>query len=231
MTPLIYNLFPTAVASFKSDNHLVYKKAFYEQLPEHCIQHESGLGLISGEYTGKVYVHTDEKLYGLFEFISTCVRGYLNQLSFDCSRVDINIVKSWLSVSAKDTTTPFHMHATSHLSFVYYMNMPKNADPIAFQINYSPNEPYPGAFSETVGRQKSMVLERNMFNSNRSIISVEEGQCLIFPSHLSHGTIKAGDIGDEQRVSVAGDVLLVFNEAAPNYATGLFDPKTWRKFS
>jgi hypothetical protein len=39
-----------------------------------------------------------------------------------------------------------------------------------------------------------------------------------------------GDMGDETRISLAGDVLLVFNEQSPNYSSGLFDPKTWRKF-
>lgn len=231
MKPTIYHLFPTAVASFECDNHSEFKEAFYNQLPEHCIPHENGSGLISGEYTGKVYVHTDEKLVGLFKFVSDCITEYLNQISFDSSRVDINIVKSWISATSRDSTTPVHLHATSHLSFVYYMNIPENADPIAFQITNSPNEPYNSAFGETVGRQKSMVLERNIFNSNRSVINVKEGQLLVFPSNLLHGTIKVGDIEDNQRISLAGDVLLVYNEAAPNYATGLFDPKTWRKFS
>ena len=38
------------------------------------------------------------------------------------------------------------------------------------------------------------------------------------------------NFGDAQRISLAGDVLLVFNEENPNYATGVFDPSTWRVF-
>ena len=60
---------------------------------------------------------------------------------------------------------------------------------------------------------------------------LEEGQLLVFPSHLHHGTMKMGDMGSAQRIAVAGDVLLVFNESAPNYATGVFDPRTWRSFA
>jgi hypothetical protein len=37
-------------------------------------------------------------------------------------------------------------------------------------------------------------------------------------------------MGSDQRIALAGDVLLVFNEPAPNYATGVFDPLTWRVF-
>ena len=128
------------------------------------------------------------------------------------------------------TVTPTHAHGTSHLSFVYYMNMPKEADAIAFQIQASPNEPYYGAFSEGTNRQRSMILERNALNANQSIMLVEEAQLLVFPSHLHHGTVKMGDMGNGQRVALAGDVILVFNELSPNYATGVFDPSTWRSF-
>lgn len=200
-------------------------------MPYHCIPHESGAGLISGESSGKVYVHTDEALSDLFRFVSRCVGEYLGQLAFDRSRVNINIVKTWISATNNTTVTPVHLHATSHLSFVYYMSMPKEADAIAFEILRSPNEPYDGAFGVSTPRQRSLVLERNALNANQSVLQVEEGQLLVFPSHLLHGTVKVGDMGDETRISLAGDVLLVFNEEAPNYATGVFDPKTWRVFN
>jgi uncharacterized protein (TIGR02466 family) len=231
MTIQLQFMFPTAVASFKSDNHEAYKRAFNERMPHHCVPHESSAGLISGESSGKVYVHTDEALSDLFGFVSRCVGEYLDQLAFDRSRVDINIVKTWISATNNNTVTPVHAHATSHLSFVYYMNMPKDADAIAFQIQASPNEPFYGAFGESTPRQRSLVLERNALNANQSVLQVEEGQLLVFPSHLLHGTVKTGDIGADTRISLAGDVLLVFNEEAPNYATGVFDPKTWRVFN
>ncbi len=223
-------MFPTAVGSFESDNHKEYKRIFMDRLPEHCIHHEGG-GLIAGESSGKVYVHTDSELEGLFRFISAGVAAYLDQLAFDRSRVDINIVKTWVSATNNNTVTPVHAHATSHLSFVYYMNMPKEADAIAFQIPASPNEPFYGAFGASTPRQRSLVLDRNALNANQSVLTVEEGQLLVFPSHLMHGTVKLGDMGDETRISLAGDVLLVFNEEAPNYATGVFDPRTWRVFN
>ena len=53
----------------------------------------------------------------------------------------------------------------------------------------------------------------------------------MFPSSVFHGTSKIGDMGTDQRIALAGDVLLVFNEDAPNYATGVFNPSTWRRFS
>ena len=230
MSCQLYYMFPTAVGSFRSENHEEYKKVFYERMPDHCIQHENGVGLISGESSGKVYVHTDEALAGLFSFVSRCINEYLDQLAFDKSRVDVNIVKTWISATNTETVTPVHAHATSHLSFVYYMNMPKDADALAFEIESSPNEPYYGAFGDSTKRQRSMVLERNALNSNQSIVQVEEGQLLVFPSALLHGTVKVGDMADETRISLAGDVILVYNEREPNYATGVFDPSTWRCF-
>jgi uncharacterized protein (TIGR02466 family) len=232
MSGSIYQMFPTAVASYKSEpeQHKEFKERFLERMPHHCAEHENG-GLYSGEASGKVYLHTDEVLEGFFRFVSECVSWYLDQLAFDKSRVDVNIVKTWISATNRSTVTPVHAHATSHLSFVYYMNMPKEADAIGFQIPFSPNEPFYGAFSESTARQHSLVLERNGLNSNQSLLYVEEGQLLVFPSHLMHGTVKVGDMGDETRISIAGDVILVFNEKNPNYATGVFDPRTWRVFN
>ena len=226
----LHLLFPTAVGIFDSEDHGHYKRIFYERMPNHCIPHESGSGLISGESSGKVYLHTDEALHDFFTFVSKGIASYLDQLAFDRSRVDITIVKTWISATDSHTVTPVHAHSTSHLSFVYYMNMPKEADAIAFQIQASPNEPYYGAFSPDTNRQRSMILGRNSLNANQTIMPAAEGQLLVFPSHLHHGTVKMGDMGDEQRIAVAGDVLLIFNEVAPNYATGVFDPRTWRTF-
>jgi len=155
----LFYMFPVAVASFKSDKHEDYKRVFFDRMPEHCITHESGQGLISGESSGKVYLHTDEAFRPFFEFVSQCIASYLDQLSYDRSRIDIHVIKTWISVTDNQTVTPTHAHGTSHLSFVYYMNMPKEAD-----------------------------------------------------------------------VALSGDVFLIFNEPAPNYATGVFDPRTWRSF-
>lgn len=226
----LQHMFPTAVGLFDSDNHEEYKRVFFERMPSHCIQHESGAGLISGENTGMVYVHTDTALEAFFEFVSRCVASYMTELRLDVDRFDINIVKTWISTTNNQTVTPVHGHATSHLSFVYYMNMPKDADALMFKITSSPNEPFYGAFEESNHRQRSLVTERNWLNSNSATIAPGEGQLLVFPSHLMHGTVKIGDMGDENRISLAGDVLLVFNEEMPNYATGVFNPSTWRVF-
>ena len=230
MSCQLHYMFPTAVGMFDSDNHEEYKRVFFERMPSHCIQHESGAGLISGENTGMVYVHTDPALEKFFGFVSRCVGSYMAELRLDVNRLDINIVKTWISATNKETVTPAHAHATSHLSFVYYMEMPKDADALMFQIPASPNEPFYGAFFESNHRQKALVTERNALNSNSAMVVPTEGKLLVFPSHLTHGTVKIGHMDGDQRISLAGDVLLVFNEQTPNYATGVFDPKTWRVF-
>ena len=222
-------MFPTLVSLFKCDRHQEFKSVALDRLPAHCAIHENG-GLFSGEASGHVDVHTDPALEGLFRFVTEGVAAYLDQLSFDRSRVDINIVKTWVSVTDANTVTPAHLHATSHLSFVYYLQMPQNADNIAFRIQSSPNEPYSGAFDVGTPRQRPMVREHNALNSNQCSMGTSEGDLLVFPSHVFHGTHKVGDMGSDQRISIAGDVLLVFNEERPNYATGLFSPSIWRCF-
>jgi len=223
-------MFPTLVSAFRCERHAEFKEAAMGRLHAHCTPDDNS-GLFSGEATGNVDVHTDPALAELFRFIAAGVASHLDQLSFDRSRVNINIVKTWLSATDSNTVTPVHQHATSHLSFVYYLQMPENADVIAFQIPENPNSPYHGAFDAGTQRQKSMVLEYTAINANQSSVVTEEGELLVFPSHLLHGTRKIGDMGNMKRISIAGDVLLVFNEERPNYATGLFNPSMWRCFT
>lgn len=226
----IHLMFPTAVGSFECDRHDEFKKIFLERMPYHCAKHENG-GLYSGENSGHIYVHTDIELHGLFKFISEGVKSYLEMLDYDHSRVDVNIIKTWISATDSNTVIPVHAHATSHLSFVYYMQMPENADVISFQVQRNPNEPYYGAFDAGTPRQKPMVNGYNSLNSNQSSLATKEGELIVFPSTLFHGTTKVSEPNKDQRIALAGDVLLVFNETKPNYATGLFDPKTWRCFN
>jgi uncharacterized protein (TIGR02466 family) len=225
----VYLMFPTAVSSHHFDRHKEIKEIFLRRMPEHCATHESG-GIYSGEASGHVYVHTDDHLKDLFKFIADGVRAHLDIIAFDYSRVDVNIIKTWISVTDTKTVTPVHAHATSHLSFVYYMQMPENADGLGFQIQKNPNEIFYGAFSPGSQRQKSLVHEYNNLNANQHVVKSQEGQLLIFPSDLAHGTVKFGDMGSTQRIALAGDVLLVFNEEMPNYATGVFNPASWRRF-
>lgn len=229
MKSQVHLLFPTAVGSYQCERHDEFKNIFLERMPHHCAAHENG-GLFSGESSGYIYVHTDSALTELFKFVGDGVRAYLDLLNFDHSRVDVNIVKTWISVTDSNTVTPVHAHATSHLSFVYYMQMPENADAISFQTQRNANEPYYGAFDGGSPRQKSMVNNYNALNSNQSLVPTKEGEMLVFPSTVFHGTTKIGDMGDGQRIALAGDVLLVFNESNPNYATGVFNPDQWRKF-
>ena len=156
-------MFPTLVSSYQWDQHADFKKTFLERMPSHCARHENG-GLYSGESSGHVYVHTDPALEPLFKFISSGIRAHLETLEFDHSRVDINIVKTWISATDANTVTPVHAHATSHLSFVYYMQMPDNADVISFQTLRNSNEPYYGAFDGGTPRQRSMINQYNALN-------------------------------------------------------------------
>lgn len=222
-------LFPLFVGAFKAEKHEEYKQAFYKVLPNHCAVNEAG-GMYAGEGSGKVYVHTDPALEPLFRFISDAVRAYMDRLAFDHSRVDIHFVKTWVNAVDNETVLPAHIHATSHFSFCYYIDIPENSDAIAFQVPHSPNEPFPTAFLPDIARQKSLLLESNMLNATQNAIPVQEGKVLIFPSTAYHGTMKMGDMGSATRLSIAGDILLVYNEEAPNYATGLFNPATWRCF-
>ena len=66
--------------------------------------------------------------------------------------------------------------------------------------------------------------------SNQAAGSSTSSWVALANHHNLLAVIQTGAMANGSTVAVAGDVLLIFNEAAPNYATGVFDPRTWRTF-
>lgn len=231
--PLIHRLFPTAVAEFDCISHLQNKKAFYEAFPDHRVVMDDG-GILTGEASGFIYLHNDERLAPLFNFAAECTQQYMLELRMKTELFSTAIVKSWVTLTDDNFHVPVHTHATSHFSFVYYVEIPDNSDSLSFCIDASPNEPYATAFSSKWGDNplmKNIINDYIDINSNQWTFPVKEGKLFVFPSTLPHKTVKIGDLPKGSlRVSVAGDVLLIYKEQHPNYPTGLFDPNTWKIF-
>lgn len=229
----MHRLFPTAVGEFHCAYHYENKKCFYEAFSDHHTILEDG-SIFTGESSGFIYLHNDERLSSLFSFAASCVEKYMQQLMMKTELFSIAIVKSWVSHTTNDFYIPNHIHATSHFSFVYYVEVPHNSNALTFCINASPNEPFPTAFSSDWNKDgliKNIVTDYVDINSKQWTFPVEEGRLFVFPSNLPHQTSKFGDMPQgSSRISVAGDVLLVYKEPRPNYPTGVFDPNNWKYF-
>lgn len=230
--PIIRKLFPTAIGEFHCDEHSFNKSVFYDVFPDHSYLLDDG-SVWTGESSGFVYLHNDKRLAPLFTYVSKCIREYMQELRMRDELFSVAVVKSWVTLVDSVMYVPLHAHATSHFSFVYYIEVPHDADAISFCVEASPNQPFFDAFSSKwcSNVTNNLVTEYIDINSNEWTFPAEEGKLLIFPSHLHHKTVKIAESRtNTKRISLAGDVLLIYKEERPNYHTGIWNPNTWNYF-
>ena len=226
----IHRIFPTAIGEYFYDDHQKYNNIFLQNIEKYCIKKNNKL--YSGESTGFNAIHTEPLFVEGFKFIVDAFRTYCDELNFDSSVFDIVITKTWLNILHDNMSTPDHVHETSHYSFVYYIDVPKNSDMLCFALEKSSNEPFHGAFYDyTNTNWKKLVTNYTDLNSIEWSFEPKNGKLFVFPSHLRHYTKKVGTIQNEKRVAVSGDVFFVYKENTnPNYPTGIFPVSQWRTF-
>jgi hypothetical protein len=229
---MIHTIFPLAIGEYDNADHEPIKTTFLNNLNDYLLRQEDGTCIV-GESTGINNIHCEQRHDNLFSFIIKSFRNHFDSLRFNHNIFDIAITKTWLNILDGNISTPAHIHETSHYSFVYYINVPVNSDFLCFSQNRNANEPYQGAFFDHAGVNsvKTLVHQYNELNSLEWSFPPGEGKLYIFPSHINHFTKKIGSMNDGLRISVAGDVLLLYKEQyRPNYPTGLFPVSQWKRF-
>lgn len=230
---MIHNIFPTSIGEYHFQEYSDKKYTYLENLQKYIFQEKNSNNYIAGESTGITYIHTDPIFKDIFKFITDSIKIHFENLKFNHSVFDIVVVKSWLNVLGDTNSTPGHIHDTSHYSFVFYLNVPLNSDQLCFYLSRNPNEPFSGSFFDYSNQSdvKTLVSEYNIMNSLEYCFNPTEGSTFIFPSSLYHKTKKVGSMNNSYRVSISGDIILVYKEELkPNYPTGLFPVSQWRIF-
>lgn len=228
---MIYSIFPTVIGEYHFDEYSDQKYTYLENIQKYIFKDNNKY--VVGESTGVTYIHTDPIFKDIFKFITDSTKLHFEELKFDHSVFDIVIVKSWLNILDNNISTPGHIHDTSHYSFVFYLNVPTNSDQLCFYINKNPNEPFSGSFFDYKDQSdfRTLISEYNVLNSSEYSFQPKEGSAFIFPSNLHHCTKKIGQMKNSHRISISGDILLVYKEELkPNYPTGLFPVSQWRIF-
>jgi hypothetical protein len=224
----IHALFPTLLLEETDELHPTRKEIFLR----HILRHTDADGY-SDESTGHVNLHHDPILQPIYQMATRMARQHCEVMQIDPALFDFYIVKSWLNI-VKDRATPFHSHADAHLSFVYYVNVPTEcAQPIQFYAHPSRYEAFPGfvKFNDPA--------EWNIFNSLSWRFPASEGRMYLWPSGMCHDTagitsdrdpgIKTEDDARQNRVSIAGDILLTYKEKAAK-PLGLQPRRNWKTF-
>lgn len=220
-------LFPTLVLSVKNLDHEILKKKVSPQLMNFI-----GPEGYSGETRSPMDMHHNKHFSNLYEFITLSAQNYMVSLSLDPDDFDFNITKSWMN-SISNHMIPFHNHPDSHLSCVYYMNVPEDAAHKIVFHNYGlRHEPYPACIKMNNPR------EWTPFNSYAWSFTPEEGNLFMFPSNLNHSVEGPGleeppvtNVEElmTRRISIATDIILTYKKPELR-SIGLQPLSKWKTF-
>ena len=225
----IFNIFPTTIyvgevighESFKSEFLKLYDKFDYE---------ENDLSTTVSEGQVDPLIHLEPSMDDMFKEIIKHIKSYvLDTLKFK-DMFNYSITKTWISRTRDSKEIPWHIHSTSHISFVYYLNIPPYSHTTRFLNNENYNSLFLGSNSHNKNDDKNMISEFNALNCKTFFIHPEEGHVAIFPSRVSHGTKCINPEFSGERLSIVGDVNLILKDEHLLHSMGLIDEKYWRKY-
>lgn len=228
MQTIDHALFPTLVLETFNEDHETVKKAFEGKI----LDYMSDKGF-SNELTGHLTMHHEKAFKPVFELATRAAETYMERLSVDPALYQFNLVKSWMNI-VRERATPMHAHRDAHLSFVYYLNIPEDADmALVFEQDDYRHEPFAGCI------KNAPPSEWTWLNSYTWSFGPKEGVMFVFPSSMIHGTpSKSGDPDSgiftledyrKHRVAVAGDFLLTYKGKQAK-SLGVQPIKNWRTF-
>lgn len=224
MSYQLLNIFPTTIYLNKSNNHTKNKQNFYDVYPKYDFEDTT-----VSENSGNPLLHLDKKLEHLFDEIILNAKTYIHEVLLVRDIFNIAITKSWISrARKKEHEIPWHIHSTSQISFVYYINMPKNSNSLQFLNFNSPNNLFLGMNSEYKKKERMLISDYNFNNANTFYFTPQEGHIVLFPSSIRHCTKNIDGDFDGERLSIVGDITLILKEKELSLSMGYLDPQYWK---
>ena len=225
----IFNVFPLSIYVDKINKHEIYKKNFYKVYPKYDYVENERSDTVSEGQSDPI-IHLEPTLSPLFTEIADHVRSYIhNTLKFR-DIFNITFTKTWLSRMRDLKGIPLHIHSTSHISFVYYLNTPQNSHKLTFHNPHCSNSLFKTSTSEKGIDDMNMVEEFNSLNSNTFFLHPEEGCIVCFPSSVLHGTDSVAPDFKGERLAIVGDITLILKEEHLHFTNGYVSQKYWRQF-
>jgi uncharacterized protein (TIGR02466 family) len=222
----LFNIFPTTLYLGKSENHIKNKESFYKVYEKYDFEDTT-----VSETSGNPLLHLDGELDFLFKEVISHVENYLYNILLLKKIFNIAITKTWISRARNlSHEIPWHIHSTSHVSFVYYLNVPENSNSIHFLNYYGPNNLFLGIFQDNEIQERMLVEDYNEINAQSFYLMPEEGHILLFPSSLRHSTQNNNIEFDGERLSIVGDISLILKPDQFGYSMGYLDPKYWKVY-
>ena len=225
----LFNIFPTTVYVGEVTDHQTHKEEFYKVYHKFDYEDSDANSTVS-ENTGRPFIHLEDNLDPLFNEIILHTKRYVMDVLQYKDIFEYVITKTWLSRTRSQKEIPWHIHSTSHISFVYYLNMPPNAHKLKFLNPHSKNSFFLGMSLESRYEERTMVKEFNQLNSEEFYIHPPEGTVALFPSSIQHCTQCVDKSFDDERLAIVGDITLTLKEDQLQYSMGYIDQKYWKKY-
>jgi len=225
----VFNIFPTTIYVGKVENHDTFKKEFLKIYKDFDYE-ENDISNTVSEGQVNPLIHLEPSMDPMFKEIVRHIKTYVLDILKFKDMFNYSISKTWISRTRDKKEIPFHCHSTSHVSFVYYLNIPPYSHTTRFLNNENYNSLFLGANSHNNNDDKNMIKEFNLLNSKTFFIHPQEGHVALFPSRVSHGTQCIKDDFNEERLSIVGDVNLILKEEHLLHSMGLIDEKFWKKY-
>jgi|TARA_B110000977_G_scaffold168670_2_gene218063 uncharacterized protein (TIGR02466 family) len=172
----IFSLFPTLVVrkrNLLSQEQLatLYKFLLGNERNSHGAL--TGNGESSHDHVGDIITEiTADVIQGFDEIIQSALDEYTTTAGISAN----SVTNSWYTVQHVGSQLKQHLHANSILSAVLYVNAPEGSNRLYFD---HPNKFIP---------YTNQVTEINEFNYEYYYFDVEDGDIIIFPSWLAHGS-------------------------------------------
>ena len=225
----IFNIFPTTIYVDKVENHKTFKEQFLK-LYEKFDYEENDISNTVSEGQVNPLIHLEPSMDDMFKEIVRHIKSYvLDTLKFK-DMFNYSITKTWISRARDNKEIPYHVHSTSHVSFVYYLNIPPYSHTTRFMNVENYNSLFLGANSHETNDDKNMIAEYNMLNAKTFFIHPQEGHVAIFPSRVQHGTQCIKQDFNDERLSIVGDCNLILKDEYLLHSMGLIDEKYWKKY-
>ena len=189
---------------------------------------EQGSYPSTGETRDKCLMHHDAELEPFFNDLTNNIIQCLEQASINTDKIIPYIMKTWCTMLDYSDDMREHTHACADLSFIYYVDPPRDSFITFGNPNKNLNKYFDGVYDPRSPR-RSLKRETNFINTQYQTLEVSKGDLLLFPSTLPHYVKSCEGKGTYLR-SVAGDVKLMLNPEYTDLDTGLIHYSHWRSF-
>lgn len=232
-------IFPTVIYTAQLNNYREYNKVILDNIEPYnfeTLDEQNDIYRMTGEHIGKINMHHNSLFQDFFRQISIHAKSYVDLLGVKSDVFEYYITKTWLSILDKPGNhMNYHIHSNSDISFVYYLEVPADADCLSFKNVHRPNQLFSGMMDDDRFEQdKTFLKERNVTNYNSFFIPPREGLLVMWPGNLPHGTVPNPNLNklqDGRRCGLAGDFNLILKSGYNDFESGRISLDYLRKFN